>query len=617
MPRNLLAAMLCAVTAIATCSAQSNSTFSIVQTSQATTDGGWTPRNVYAVDVNNDGIPDLIEDQYYGPSLQPVFGVSLATGRGDGTFRPTVPYNYPPGILQTPMAFGDFNGDGKVDIAMIGGYQTIAIYLGFGDGTFTNPWYSNVSIGAGQNLSVFTSIVASDFNHDGKTDLAVVGSDVNDTVYVLPGSGNGLFSIAYPILTVTGASGYGAAGEGVQRVLLGDFDSDNNADLAVVASTGNRSGTISSLTVHVLYGDGGFGFSDTTPITSTNYGVVANMNSGDLDGDGLTDLFAINSDNYNLYTFYGQPDRTFSSYTQQLPQAGYMYGEDYLAPMIGIADFNDDGRNDLLTNADVGNSPKIMLLLATPTRGQFEVQSTDVPGGTSVYSAPQAGDFNGDGKPDWILASYNWNPSAGIVYTGLNSTTGTLWSNCNYPYTERGINVCSPAVSSGSEVNFSAAARSFSQIRRMELWVDGQKLGEQHNTWERNAFFNSSASLGAGTHYGAFVTADVDNTLQIANFTFTVPSNCGVPQSAGVQICTPANGSSAPGRNVLVTAASKVPGTLARMEVWVDSTKAYSEFTSNELSASINVSSGSHQITVFAVNSDGLVYGSAKTVAVP
>ena len=64
-------------------------------------------------------------------------------------------------------------------------------------------------------------------------------------------------------------------------------------------------------------------------------------------------------------------------------------------------------------------------------------------------------------------------------------------------------------------------------------------------------------------------------------------------------------------------AASKVPGTLARTEVWVDSTKAYSGFTSNELSVSVNVSPGPHQITVYAVNSDDNVYGSAANVTVP
>jgi hypothetical protein len=60
---------------------------------------GWTPRNLYAVDVNNDGIPDLIQDQYWvstrgAYNLQSVFGVSIANGVG--TFKPAVPYNYPP-----------------------------------------------------------------------------------------------------------------------------------------------------------------------------------------------------------------------------------------------------------------------------------------------------------------------------------------------------------------------------------------------------------------------------------------------------------------------------------------------------------------------------------------
>lgn len=121
---------------VATCVAQDYTTFGVVTTNQSST--GWTPRNIYVVDVNNDGIPDLIQDQYWavgtgGYTEKPVFGVSI--GNGDGTFKPAVQYNYPPGAGAGPLAFGDFNGDGRIDIATLAGNRTVAVYLGRGDGT--------------------------------------------------------------------------------------------------------------------------------------------------------------------------------------------------------------------------------------------------------------------------------------------------------------------------------------------------------------------------------------------------------------------------------------------------------------------------------------------------
>ena len=425
----VLIVLLFSIVLIAACVAQSNTTFHVVTSGNSdSTFSGWTPRNLYAVDVNNDGIPDLIQDQYWVSSRgaytqQPVFGVSIANG--DGTFKPAVRYNYPPSGANGAMAFGDFNGDGKIDIAMTGGIHTVAIYLGRGDGTFVSPWYSVVPIAAGQYMG--GPIVAGDFNHDGKLDLAVVGIDnTSNTVYILPGSGNGLFSSADPVLTVPGEGN--VSGQGIQKMLLGNFDGDQNADLAVVATTGNEAtGNIATVMVNVLYGNGDFTFDNTVPITSSNFsgefGNPAGMNSGDLNADGKTDLFAIDADSYRLDTFYGRSDRTFASYSQQLPKASYFAGaEFYFAPAPAMADFNGDGRNDIAT-ITTNNNGLIYLIffLATPSPGQFTLQTWNVPNATGSFQLPQVGDFNHDGKPDWVFNA-NISPANSTFYTGLNGT---------------------------------------------------------------------------------------------------------------------------------------------------------------------------------------------------
>jgi len=619
---SVFAAVLCTMAPVATCVAQTNTSFNVVTSNDFTSStSGWTPRNLYAVDVNNDGIPDLIQDQYWvstngSYTEQPVFGVSIANG--DGTFKTAVPYNYPPGEVGglTAMAFGDFNGDGKIDIAMPASNHTVAIYLGRGDGTFLNPWYSVVPIAAGQYIA--GPLVAADFNHDGKLDLAVVGIDnSSNTVYILPGEGNGLFSSAQSVLTVPGLGN--TSGWGIQKLLLGDFDGDSNADLAAVATTGNlATGNIDSVTIHVMYRNGALGFEDTAPITSSNFGNVAGMNSGDLDGDGKSDLYALDADSYRLDTFYGQSGKTFASYTQQLPTASYYAGsEAYYAPAPTMADFNDDGRNDIVTITSSYNGlVYLIFFLATPSRGQFTLQTWDVPNASGSFQVPQVGDFNHDGKPDWVFNANSY-PGNSTFYTGLNGTSVGLWSNCDYPTTGKGIHVCSPDGSSGAAVNFNATARSFGSLRKMELWVDGKKLSEQHHTWEGNAYFSFSSTLAAGTHQGDIFSADVDNTLQLSSFKFTVPSGCSAPTAAGVHICAPVTGATTSNPPVLVQASSTVTGTLARMEVWVDSTKKYTEKNSNSLSASIGMSAGKHTVTVFAVNTSGAVVSSAVSVTVP
>jgi hypothetical protein len=208
--------------------------------------------------------------------------------------------------------------------------------------------------------------------------------------------------------------------------------------------------------------------------------------------------------------------------------------------------------------------------------------------------------------------------ASSTIYTGLNGTSNGNWSNCSYPWTGHGISLCSPAGSSTSPVNFNATSHSWGQLRKMELWVDGKKLAEQYHVWEGNAYFNYASTLASGSHKGTIYAADVDNTLKRLDFSFTVgASPCSAPSANGVHICAPANGSTTSANPVLVEATSKISGTLARMEIWVDSTKKYTETNSTSLAASINVSPGSHQFTVYALNTSGTAWKSTVTATVP
>ena len=514
----MITACLCAIVATATCFAQTKTSFSTVNTSDnAGSNAFWDPINIYTVDVNNDGIPDVVQDMKRSGSNNSVgvFGVSIANG--DGTFKPAVAYHYPSGVLQAPMTFGDFNHDGKVDIAMTApGKNYLAVYLGNGDGTFQAPKLSTIPMSAGQSMAA-SPLVAADFNHDGKLDLAIVGADnTNTTVYVLPGNNSGSFSTAHAVFTApTAGSVWGSA---VHNFVLGDFDADGNGDIALTTTTSNQAtGDVSSTTIHVLYGEGNFLFTDSTPFHIASQ---IEMNSGDLNSDGRTDLFAYDMNNFRLDTFYAQSGRTFATYTESIPRAGYDFSQ--YTPGLSMADFNDDGRMDLVTTNPLPGKINMMFFLAGTSPGQFTAQTWSVVTTASDYNNTQAviGDFNRDNKPDFAFVQ-SW--AGAVIHTGLNKTVNGSWGSCAYPHAGQGIRLCSPASStSTTTVNFSAAAQSLGKLRKMEVWVNGKKLVEQHHAWQGYSYLNFKTTIAPGTYKASIIAADVDNRLQKYPFTFTV-----------------------------------------------------------------------------------------------
>ena len=186
---------------------------------------GTQPEGLTATDFNHDGHLDLVVTNF-GTFPTDRGGVSLLLGNGDGSFQ--APANFAAGDFPVGIASGDFNGDGNPDVVVADfgtsvGVAAVTLLLGNGNNGFA-PAQNVVTF---PEFTVFTNILSGDFNNDGKQDIAYI-SELNDNrVSVQFGNGDGTFQAAIPVLIRSAFTTIFFDFE------VGDFNNDGITDFAV------------------------------------------------------------------------------------------------------------------------------------------------------------------------------------------------------------------------------------------------------------------------------------------------------------------------------------------------------------------------------------------------
>lgn len=312
-------------------------------------------------DFNGDGKPDVAVTNAGTSGM-----VSILPGSGTGTLKAAVPFgtNFGP----TAIGVADFNGDGKLDLVTANNgspfgtpNSTISVLLSNGKSLFAGR--TDYKVSTGGSSGAYFGIAAADLNGTGKVDLVLPLPNAS-LISVLMNKGNGTF-IAAKTYSVPGPEG----------IALGDFNNDHRVDVAVMNFGGN--GTIS-----VLLNNGGT-FPTFKQYNINGYGIAV----GDLNKDGNLDIVATDEVNNTVSVLLNDGTGAFPSFT---PYAvgNFPYG-------VTVGDFNGDGWPDLAVANQRDGTISILLNKADGT-GTFAAAKSYTVGGSPMSIA--AGSFRGPGK---------------------------------------------------------------------------------------------------------------------------------------------------------------------------------------------------------------------------
>lgn len=336
---------------------------------------GFNPETISGGRIFNSNYEDLLTANYFGNS------VSIFENNQNNTFSLGNTLN---NNISNPYSLvtSDFNSDGITDIAVVNkGSNDIAIFLGQGSGAFQAPQMVSVS-------SSPSYIAAADFNQDGNIDLAVTNTGDN-TISILT---NHASSASWTKIDI-------ASRNTPNGIMAKDFNNDTYPDLAV-ANSGFPDNSISIF----LNTAGSFGISNEC---KTNRSGPYLMASADFNGDGYGDIAVSNKDDEYVSICLNNGDGTFPmNANSELHTRLQPYG-------MAAEDFNRDGYFDLVISSYAENYVQLFL---NQGNGVFSSDARKEYASGANPSSLYAADFNNDSGPDFAFANFSDNNLEAAFY---------------------------------------------------------------------------------------------------------------------------------------------------------------------------------------------------------
>jgi len=426
------------------------------------------PQAIAIGDFNEDGRQDFVTGY---DSFTPA---SVRFGNGAGGFTGTTTISAEPFIRS--IAVGDFNEDGHQDLALSNNSGIRSVSIRFGDGAGNFSGTTNVAVG-----NIPTSVAIGDFNGDGHQDFATA-NEIDNTVSIRFGDGAGNFSGTTEI----------GVGTDTESVVIGDFNGDSNQDFAT-ANSGSAS---------IRLGDGAGGFTS-APDVPLDITFARCIVTGDFNEDGHQDI-AISGSSLvaNLVSVrLGDGAGNFTGTTDVLVSSG--------PERMVTGDFNNDGHLDFAT-ANVGFGT--LSLRLGDGAGNFTgfTPTSEITVGTNPRPLA-TGDFNGDGKQDFVVAHFNDSNFAAV----------RLNNSCPPPNTPPIITAAGPLSrqKGSSTINSQIATVSDAEQAANTLSVTATSLTGSGVTI-------TNISIDANGNVTADVAADCAATN--STFTLTVTDNFNV-----------------------------------------------------------------------------------------
>jgi hypothetical protein len=410
---------------------------------------------IACADFNNDGKLDLVV-AHYG------FGeIYMLPGNGLGGFgTSTIAYNSSgPGSSVKYMVSGDFNIDGKADLAITDGSSSGIIKILYGNGAGGFPSTASFAV-----ASYPSSILSADFNGDNKIDLATAN---DGSISVLLGNGAGSFNTHVDFLTEAG----------LNAIACGDFNGDGKVDLTATAN--NNGGGPDSVSVLLNNGAGSFGTATKYLAGSGPYSVC----SKDFNGDGFSDLAVANTNSNDVSVLLSKG-----------ASGAFFAATNFAAGSVPFSvvseDFNSDGKPDLAIG-DHSNSSAVLLGNGTGSFGAASNFST-VSGPWKIISA----DFNGDGKPDLATANQSSNNVSVLLNVVVTNCIGcALNAGPQIP------TICMVSTDSASNYDYNIVTWEKSLYSNVDSFIVYRKDAITSNYLRIGAVSNDSLSVFTDTAF--------------------------------------------------------------------------------------------------------------------